>query len=107
MDGEMFLAWVRQGLVVYLQKGGLVIMDNLAAHKVKGVRQATEGVGARLLYWPLYSPDFNSIENMWSKVKQTLRSLAPRTSQELVGAPLKPLRAPTCQGFFLNAHCAT
>jgi transposase len=110
MDGEMFLAWIQHGLVVELHKGDLVIMDNLATHKVEGVRQAIEGAGARLLYLPPYSPDFNPIENMWSKVKQTLRSLGPRTSEELLGAAKVAFEAVTCadcQGFFLNAHYAT
>ena len=76
MDGEMFLAWVRQGLVPVLQTGDVVIMDNLATQrKVAGVRQAIEAAfAARLLYLPPYSPDFNPIENMWSKIKQALRS---------------------------------
>ena len=110
MDGEMFLAWIEQGLVTELQKGDLVIMDNLATHKVEGVRQAIEGAGARLLYLPPYSPDFNPIENMWSKVKQTLRSLAPRTSQELLEAAkvaFAGITSADCQGFLLNARYAT
>ncbi len=110
MDGEMFLAWVAQALVPTLQKNDLVIMDNLATHKVAGVREAVEGAGARLLYLPPYSPDFNPIENMWSKIKQTLRSLAPRTSQELLEAAKTAFAGITvsdCQGFFLNAHYAT
>ena len=61
MDGEMFLAWVRQGLGPALQPNDLVIMDNLATHKVAGVREAIEAAGARLLYLPPYSPDFNPI----------------------------------------------
>ena len=60
----MFLAWVRQGLVPTLQKHDLVIMDNLATHKIPGVGQAIETAGARLLYLPPYSPDFNSLENV-------------------------------------------
>lgn len=54
MDGEMFLAWVRQGLGPTLQPGDWVIMDNLATHKVVGVRQAIESVGASLRYLPPY-----------------------------------------------------
>jgi transposase len=77
MNGEMFLAWVTQGLVPTLQKGDLVILDNLATHKIRGIVEAIEAVGARLLYLPPYSPDFNPIENMWSKIKQILRSQAP------------------------------
>jgi transposase len=86
MDGEMFLAWVRQGLVPTLQPEDWVILDNLATHKVAGVREAIEAAGARLLYLPPYSPDFNPIENLWSKVKQILRRLAPRTAEELLPA---------------------
>ena len=64
MNGEMFSAWVAQGLAPTLQKGDLVIMDNLATHKIRGIVEATEAAGARLLYLPPYSPDFNPIENM-------------------------------------------
>ncbi len=59
MDGELFLAWVKQGLVDCLQPEDVVVMDNLATHKVAGVREAIEGAGARLEYLPPYSPDFN------------------------------------------------
>jgi len=86
MNGEMFLAWVRQGLVPTLHPGDVVILDNLATHKMRGVRQAIEAVGARLLYLPPYSPDFNPIEPMWSKIKQVLRSRAPRTEEQLLQA---------------------
>jgi transposase len=79
-------------------------MDNLAAHKVQGVRGAIEAVGARLRYLPPYSPDFNPIENMWSKIKQTMRSLTPRTREELIPAAIS---LSDCQGFFLNAQYAT
>ncbi len=110
MDGEMFLAWIQQGLVVELRKGDLVIMDNLATHKVTGVRQAIEEAGATLLYLPPYSPDFNPIENMWSKVKQIMRGLAPRTAKELLQAAkiaFEAISTADCRGFFLNARYAT
>jgi transposase len=109
MAGEMFLAWVRQGLVPTLQPGDLVIMDNLATHKVAGVREAIEAAGARLRYLPPYSPDFNPIENMWSKIKQLLRSLAPRTGAELLQASARAFAAVStadCHGFFLHANYA-
>jgi transposase len=83
MDGEMFLAWVQQGLAPTLQPNG-----------------------ARLLYLPPYSPDFNPIENMWSKIKQLLRSLGPRTNDDLLQAAATAFAAvsPTdCQGFFFHA----
>jgi transposase len=110
MDGEMFLAWIQQGLVAELHKGDLVIMDNLATHKVAGVRQAIEKAGARLEYLPPYSPDFNPIENMWSKVKQSLRSQAPRTARQLLAAAkiaFEAVSTADCRGFFLNARYAT
>jgi transposase len=110
MDGEMFLAWVRQGLVPVLHQDDRVIMDNLATHKVAGVRQAIEAAGATLLYLPPYSPDFNPIENRWSKIKQILRSLAPRTGEELLQAAkaaFAAVSAADCRGFFLNARYAT
>jgi transposase len=106
MDGEMFSAWVRQGLAPTLQPDDLVIMDNLATHKVEGVREAIESVGAGLLY---YSPDFNPIENMWGKIKQLLRSLDPRTNDELLHAAATAFAAvsPTdCHGFFSHAKCS-
>ncbi len=109
MDGEMFLAWVRVGLVATLQKGDVVVLDNLATHKVAGVRPAIEEVGARLEYLPPYSPDFNPIENLWSKVKQVLRSLAPRTEEQLLQATATAFAAISpadCRGFFLHAHYA-
>jgi transposase len=67
MDGEWFLAWVKTGLVPGLHRDEVVILDNLATHKVAGVREASEAVGARLEYLPPYSPDFNPIEPRWSK----------------------------------------
>jgi transposase len=109
MDGEMFLAWVRQGLVPTLQLEDWVILDNLATHKVAGVRQAIEAAGARLLYLPPYSPDFNPIENLWSKVKQILRRLAPRNAKELLRAAATAFAAISttdCQGFFSHAQYA-
>jgi transposase len=110
MNGEMFLAWVAQGLVPTLQKGDLVIMDNLPTHKIQGIVEAIEAAGARLLYLPPYSPDFNPIENMWSKIKQTLRSHAPRTESELLLATkvaFEAVSATDCKGFFFSAQYAT
>jgi transposase len=79
MNGDAFLAYIEQVLVPELAKGEVVIMDNLPAHKVTGVRQAIEGGGARLLYLPSYSPDFNPIEMAFSKLKALLRKAAART----------------------------
>jgi hypothetical protein len=69
LNGERFVRWVRTALAPHLWSGAVVVLDNLGAHKVKGVREAIEAVGARVLYLPPYSPDFNAIERMWSKIK--------------------------------------
>ena len=83
MDGPVFRAYVDQVLVPDLRPGDIVVMDNLPAHKVTGVRQAIEAAGARLLYLPAYSPDFNPIEMAFSKFKALLRAAAPRTIPKL------------------------
>lgn len=109
MNGEMFLAWVTQGLAPTLQKGDVVILDNLATHKVRGIGEAIEAVGARLLYLPPYSPDFNPIEPMWSKIKQTLRSHAPRTESTLLLASqtaFQTISPADCRGFFFSSKYA-
>ena len=82
-DGEVFLAYVEQVLCPRLQPATWWSMDNLAAHKVAGVRELIETTGARLRYLPPYSPDFNPIEKCWSKVKQWLRSAKARTADAL------------------------
>ena len=110
MNGEMFLAWVEQGLAPTLHPGDLVILDNLSTHKIRGVREAIEAVGARRLYLPPYSPDFNPIQPMWSKIKQILRSHAPRTDEQLLGAArtaFQSISLADCKGFFFSARYAT
>ena len=110
MDGQMFLAWVRTGWVPTLHQGETVILDNLSIHKVQGVREAIEAVGAHLEYLPPYSPDFNPIENLWSKVKQSLRRAAPRTWRQLLSAAkaaFMSISPADCRGFFLHAGYAT
>jgi transposase len=83
MDGEHFLAYIEQVLVPELTPGDIVIMDNLPAHKVSGVRTAIEAANAHLLYLPPYSPDFNPIEMAFSKFKALMRAAEPRTVEDL------------------------
>jgi transposase len=94
-DGDIFSAYIEQVLCPRLQPGQVVILDNLSAHKVAGVRERIEAVGARLLYLPPYSPDLNPIEQAWSKVKQILRSLKARTDEALESAVAEALNAIT------------
>jgi transposase len=106
MDGQAFLAYVEQVLVPELEAGDVVVMDNLPAHKVAGVRKAIEAAGAHLLYLPPYSPDFNPIENAFSKLKAILRKAAARTVDDLWDAIAQALPAFTpheCTNYFLNA----
>jgi transposase len=79
MDGPTFRAWIEQMLAPKLTPGDIVIMDNLAAHKVQGVREAIEAKGAELRYLPPYSPDLNPIGQAFAKLKALLRQAAERT----------------------------
>lgn len=83
MTAEWFLAYVEQVLAPTLRSRDVVILDNLPAHKGAAVRAAVEATGARLLFLPPYSPDFNPIENAFSKLKSILRKAAARTVPEL------------------------
>lgn len=85
-DGDVFQAYLRDVLCPQLKPGKVVVMDNLKAHKVNGVRQLIESTGATLLYLPPYSPDFNPIEQCWSQFKRILRSLKARTLTALEAA---------------------
>lgn len=93
MDGPTFLGYVERCLVPSLQPGDVVVMDNLASHKVAGVREAIEAAGCSLWYLPPYSPDLNPIEKLWSKVKAWLRRVEARTFTDLVQALAAALRA--------------
>jgi transposase len=83
INGELFVAYVQQQLVPTLKKGDMVIMDNLSSHKVAGVKKAIESAGATLVYLPPYSPDFNPIEMVFSKLKTLVRKLKLRTMEAL------------------------
>ena len=83
MTREWFLAYVEQVLVPTLRPNDVVILDNLPAHKGTAVRQAIEATGASLVFLPPYSPDFNPIENAFSKLKSILRKAAARSVADL------------------------
>ncbi len=106
MNGPMFLAYVKQGLVPTLKRGDIVIMDNLPVHKVAGVEQAIEAAGATLLFLPPYSPDLNPIEPAFSKVKAHLRKAAEHTIPRLVrriGRIVTDFSPQECRNFFRHA----
>jgi transposase len=86
IDGETMLFFVEELLVPTLKRGDIVLMDNNPIHKLDEIEDAIEAVGAWVLFLPTYSPDLNPIENCWSKVKSILRSLKPRTLDDLLEA---------------------
>lgn len=88
VDGDAFLVYVREGRAPTLCAGDIVVLDNLGAHRVAGVKEAIEAKGARVEYLPPYSPDFNPIEKCWSKIKTALRKAKAR-SREALEAALK------------------
>ena len=106
IDGDTFRAYVEQMLAPTLVPGDIVIMDNLASHKVSGVRQAIEAAGAELLYLPPYSPDLNPIENLFAKIKSVLRTSAERNVEALwnsIGKAIKTVSPRDCANCFRHA----
>jgi transposase len=105
MNGEIFLAYIRQFLVPVLKPGDRVMMDNLAVHKVTGVRTAIESAGAMVLYLPPYSPDLNPIEMAFSKLKALLRKAAERTMEKLwdrIGSLMPAFTEADCRNFMAH-----
>ena len=110
MDGAMFLAYIEQVLVPTLKRGDIVIADNATIHKVNGVAEAIEAVGAKLLYLPQYSPDLNPIEQALSKLKALLRKAAERTVPNLhrrIAKLLARFTATECANFLAHAGYAS
>jgi transposase len=106
INGEWFRTYVEEVLAPTLKPGDIVVLDNLASHKVAGVRAAIEARGATVLYLPPYSPDLNPIEQVFAKLKALLRKAAARTLQTLwttVGALLSAFQPDECANYFANA----
>ena len=106
MNGEIFRTYVERCLLPALSPGDIVVMDNLPAHKVAGVRVAIEAAGAVLLYLPPYSPDFNPIEMLFAKLKALLRKAAERTIASLwaaIGRLLDDFSAAECCRYLAHA----
>lgn len=101
-DGDVLTLFLREGLAPVLRAGMVVVMDNLAAHKVAAVREIVGRAGCRLVYLPPYSPDYSPIENIWSKVKQSLRGIKARVVDALGNAITTALATITPADCF---HC--
>ena len=109
-SGQRFVAYLKEQLIPTLSKGDVVIMDNMRSHHVKAVAEAFEGTGIRVCYLPPYSPDFNPIEKMWSKMKAILRKLKIRSLDLLPQAihdALSQVSQSDCLGWFKSCGYAT
>ena len=105
INGEVFLAWVRQILVPTLKPGEIVIMDNLGSHRGKAVRGAIRASGAKLLFLPKYSPDLNPIEQVFAKLKHLLRKAQARSYDAVLAAIralLKSYAPQECANYLAN-----
>lgn len=105
-DSQVFREYVRRVLTPTLRPGDIVVCDNLSAHRDVEAQSLIEAKGAQLLFLPPYSPDFNPIEAMWSKIKAFLRNAKARTSDSLLEAikqALDSVSAHDALGFF--CHC--
>jgi transposase len=110
MTGDIFRAYVEQCLVPTLRRDDIVVMDNLNAHKVPGVREAIEEAGATVCYLPKYSPDLNPIEMAYSKFKALLRKAAARDLRSLyrtIRSFLPRLSNRECANYFRHAGYAS
>lgn len=110
INGEWFLAYVRQVLTPTLLPGDVVIMDNLGSHKSRAVRRAIREAGAHLIFLPPYSPDLNPIEQVFAKLKTLLRKAAERTVEATwrrIGQLLDHFSATECANYLVNSGYAS
>ena len=106
INSRCFQAWVEQQLVPTLKPGDIVILDNLASHKAKAVRQAIRGTGARLWFLPAYSPDLNPIEQAFAKIKHWMRNAQKRNIDDIcshLGRLIGTIEPSECQNYIRNA----
>ena len=110
INGECFLAYTEQQLAPILKPGDIVVMDNLGSHKGKAVQQAIQKAGARLLFLPPYSPDFNPIEQAFAKIKHWMRCAQKRTIEDAcasIGSLLATIASSECKNYFANSGYAS
>jgi len=105
LDGAIFKTYIEKCLVPTLKHGDIVVMDNLSSHKVPGVVEAIEKAGAEVRFLPPYSPDFNPIELLWSKMKAILRTLKVRSKELLdaaIATALNAINATDTRGWYAH-----
>jgi transposase len=106
IDGESFRLYVEKVLLPTLRPGDIVIMDNLGSHKGNAVRQLIRAAGAKLFFLPKYSPDLNPIEQVFAKLKHSLRKAAARTIEAVcaaVGEILQAFTPDECANYLTNS----
>jgi transposase len=105
-SATVFESYVEQLLAPTLRRGQIIVVDNLSAHKSERVRELIEARGCELLYLPPYSPDFNPIEEAFSKIKGLLRKAQARSREALVealGRAISAVSAMDARGFFKHS----
>ena len=105
-NGAVFETYLREALLPTLDEGDVMVMDNLSVHKTERVRELIEGAGVEILYLPPYSPDYNPIEEAFSKIKNLIRKAGARVRKALVeaiGAALSEVTKEDARAFF--EHC--
>jgi len=110
MNSETFLAYITEVLIPTLNKGDIVICDNLSCHKASGVKESIEECGASIQYLPAYSPDLNPIEMAFSKIKAILKKQACRSFEDILSATrdaLNSFNSTQCSNFFKQAQYKT
>lgn len=106
INGDIFRSWTEQHLIKELNRGDIVVMDNLNSHKVVGIAEAISSVGARVRYLPPYSPDLNPIEQMFAKLKHLIRSAGERVVETLwsrIGKLLDQFDPEECYNYIKHA----
>jgi transposase len=106
MNTTRFVAWVSRYLVRQLRPGDVVLLDNLAPHKARRVRDLIEAAGATLRFLPPYSHDYNPIEAAWALIKKRIRAVAPRTGKALritAQRASRVVRPRHCHNWFAHA----
>ena len=106
LNGELFKEFVREDLVPNLWSGARVVMDNLTSHKVAGVKEMIEGVGAQVIYLSAYSCEFNPIEHLWWEIKAFVRRFSSK-NEEAVKKLVELAVSLNCSNYRQNyfIHC--
>jgi transposase len=110
INAESFLAYVEQVLIPTLNRGDIVVLDNLGSHKGRSVRKAIRAAGAKLFFLPPYSPDLNPIEQVFAKLKHLMRKAAQRNIEDVwkrLGTTLAEFPGDECARYLSNAGYAS